>query len=130
DAIRRQVARKQLLVNPTVLTYMATLSELEVRESLIRLEVELDPGEQPWRTIYALPSFIPWLDETLPGLSTTIVGGDTEPAEQLDAVFHEYIQGAPLNLDRRFKRLSWTPDLSVWEFKTPDLRIFGWVPRR
>lgn len=109
---------------------MATIAELVERGALVVLDVPLDQGEQSWRRIYGLPDFITWLDEVLPALETTVVGGDSRPDEQVDAVFHEYVVGDPLHLDRRFKRLNYTPDLSVWEFKTPDIRIFGWVPER
>ncbi|CAN7179186.1 hypothetical protein LJR251_000304 [Rhizobium rhizogenes] len=107
---------------------MATLTELDDKGALIWIDIDLESGEQPWRRIYGTPDFIKWLNDTLPNLTTTIVGGDSEPIEQVDAVFHEYIRGDHLSTDERFKRLSWTPDHSVWEFKTPDIRIFGWVP--
>lgn len=118
-----------LLVNHTQLTYMATLSELAINGDLEKIEVELETGEQPWRRLYATPDFIQWLDTVLPDLRTTIFA-DSEPDEQVDAVFHEYRAGRHLTIDARFKSLSWTPDWSVWEFKTPDLRIFGWVAEK
>lgn len=108
---------------------MATLSELVEKGDLSRIEVELERGEQPWRRIYAIPTFTAWLGDKLPTLSTSIYA-DAEPIEQVDAVFHEYIVGEHLSTDVRFKSLSWTPDWSVWEFKTPDIRVFGWVPER
>ncbi|WP_051177100.1 hypothetical protein [Rhizobium mesoamericanum] len=109
---------------------MATLIELDHSGDLIKIDVELEAGEQPWRRIYATPDFVAWLNDELPLLETTIVGGDSDPLEQVDAIFHEYVVGEHMHLDRRFKSLSRTPDLFVWEFKTPDVRIFGWVPER
>ncbi|MBY2993801.1 hypothetical protein HF263_04085 [Rhizobium leguminosarum] len=109
---------------------MATLDELDQNESLVRMDVELEAGEQSWRRIYATPQFLQWLHNDLPNLETTIVGGDSEPDEQVDAVFHEFVIGECMDFDRRFKALSRTPDLFVWEFKTPDIRIFGWIPER
>lgn len=85
---------------------------------------------QPWRCIYGTPTFVEWLDETLPTLRSSVVGGDITPEEQVDAIFNDYISGIPLNNDRRFKKLSSTPDHYVWELKTLDLRLFGWVPQR
>lgn len=35
-----------------------------------------------------------------------------------------------MQFDRRFKKLARTPDEFVWEFKTPDIRVFGWIPMR
>ena len=107
---------------------MATLSDLETADALVRIEVPLDTGDQPWRRLYGTPEFIKWLDEDLPVLETTVIGGDSEPSEQVDAVMFDFVRGAHLNSDKRFKRLTSTPDYSVWEFKTPDIRIFGWVP--
>jgi hypothetical protein len=118
------------LVPPRLLTYMATLDEIEAAGDLIRIDVPLDGDEQIWRRLYGTPAFVQWLDGTLPTLATTVVGGETTPAEQLDARFHEYVVGEPIQDDRRFKTLSWTPERHVWEFKTLDLRVFGWVPMR
>lgn len=106
---------------------MATLKELEDSGLLVRIEVELNMGELPWRRVFGTQDFLKWLDEVLPTLTTTVIGGDTEPIEQVDAVFHEYIIGRHLDENHHFKPLSWTPDWSIWEFKTPDIRIFGWL---
>lgn len=109
---------------------MATLDSLETSGNLVRIQVPLELHLQPWRSIYGTPDFIVWLDQQLPNIASTILGYEIEPIEQVDAVFHEYISGARMNFDRRFKKLSWTPDIFVWELKTPDIRIFGWVPKR
>jgi len=90
---------------------------LEQLNRLVRIDVELDGRAQPWRCLYGTPEFIDWLDNVLPGIDTTVIGGEIGPHEQVDAVFHE-----------RFKKLSCTPDHFVWELKTLDVRIFGWVP--
>jgi len=108
---------------------MATLAELEEAGALVRLDV-LDTGEMPWRYIYATPDFISWLDEVLPSLQSTTIGAQLTPEEQVFARFDEYVSGEPLGDDRRFKSLRSTPDHHVWEFKTDDVRIFGWIPRR
>ena len=109
---------------------MATLLELKRSGTLIEIEVPLDSGEQKWRRLFGTRDFVRWLDETLPLLETAFIGVETEPYEQIDAIFHEYCIGEPMQLDRRFKKLSRTPDEFVWEFKTPDIRIFGWIPMR
>lgn len=109
---------------------MATVIELCEDGALERIDVPLDANEQTWRRIYGTPEFIRWLEEKLPLLETTVIGGDTEPLEQVDAVFHEYIVGDRMVQDVRFKSLSWTPDYSIWEFKTADIRVFGWVPEK
>lgn len=109
---------------------MATLEELEASGHLVRIDVPLDGGEQVWRRLFGTPDFVKWLDEDLPQLVTTVVGGEISPFEQVDARFHEYVVGEPIQDDRRFKGLSWTPEYHVWEFKTLDIRVFGWIPSR
>ena len=109
---------------------MATLEKL-VDDGLIeKLEVELEPKELPWRCLYGTPEFVEWLREILPNFDTALIEGEISPIEQVDDIFHEYIIGAEFNSDRRFKKLNYTPDYFVWEFKTLDIRIFGWVPRK
>lgn len=108
---------------------MATIAELEESGALVKLDL-LDPGEMPWRYIYATPAFIQWLDEVLPSLISTTVGSQLSPQEQVFARFDEYVAGEACNDNRRFKSLSATPDHHVWEFKTDDIRVFGWIPRR
>lgn len=109
---------------------MATVIELCEDGALVRIDVPLDANEQPWRRIYGTPEFIGWLEEQLPLFQTTVIGGDIEPLEQVDAAFHEYVVGDRMVRDVRFKFLSWTPDYSIWEFKTADIRVFGWVPEK
>lgn len=110
---------------------MATVIELaDAGGPLELIDVFLEPGEQSWRRIYGTTDFVTWLNEVLPNYETTIVGGDSDPLEQLDAVFHEFVLGRRMIVGSNFKSLSWTPDLSVWEFKTPDIRVFGWIPEK
>jgi hypothetical protein len=106
---------------------MATLGSLEKSGDLVRIE-DPEPGTQPWRCLYGTREFIKWLDEELNSFKTTVVGGEIEPIEQVDAVFSEFIAGENFDSERRFKKLSRRPDLFVWEFKTQDIRIFGWFP--
>ncbi|TVR07387.1 MAG: hypothetical protein EA385_13020 [Salinarimonadaceae bacterium] len=103
---------------------------MEQRETLVAISVPLDGAEQRWRRLYGTPEFIEWLDSALPLLRTTVIGGETEPYDQVDAIFHEYIIGERMQFDRRFKKLARKPDKFVWEFKTLDIRIFGWIPMR
>lgn len=108
---------------------MATLSELCESGVLDTID-QLEPDELPWRTLYGTTDFIAWLDQVLPRLSHNPLYGDLTPLEQVVALFHEYIIGDDFFSDRRFKKLSCTPEYYVWEFKTADIRIFGWVPRK
>lgn len=110
---------------------MATIDVLISNEMLVNIEIELEHDALPCRRLLATPQFIQWLDEVLPNLQTAIIGGDLQPLEQVDFIFHEYISGEDINHDRRFKRLYSRPDdRHIWELKTQDLRIFGWVPQK
>ncbi len=108
---------------------MATLIELCESGELERIN-PLEEDEQPWRTLYATLNFIQWLDERLPEVEHNNLYSDLSPLEQVFAVFHEYVSGSEFLKDRRFKKLSFTPEQYVWEIKTDDIRIFGWVPKR
>ena len=108
---------------------MATLATLESDGQIVQIDVSLDRREHVWRCLYGTPEFVQWLDGVLPTMQTTIVGGEVEPSEQIDAVFYEYVIGDHMPMDKRFKKLSCKPEHYVWEFKTLDIRIFGWVPK-
>ncbi|MBR9840291.1 MAG: hypothetical protein GYB50_20710 [Rhodobacteraceae bacterium] len=90
----------------------------------------LEPGECAWRCLYGTPEFIQWLDEVLPQLGHDELYSDLSPEEQVFSTFVEYASGEVLSSDRRFKKLNWTPERYVWEFKTDDVRVFGWVPKK
>lgn len=104
---------------------MATIAEHLKNGTLERVEVPLDGEEQPWRMLVATEGFRKWLGMILHEDEASSVGCDLTLAEQLDALLHAYILGNPLHHSRQFHVLS-PFDKSVWELKTPDLRIFGW----
>jgi hypothetical protein len=108
---------------------MTTLSELCDSGVLDTID-PLEPDELPWRTLYGTKDFIHWLDEGLPALEGNPLFAELTPVEQVFALFAEYVSGEDFFTDRRFKKLSSTPDRYVWEFKTEEVRIFGWVPHR
>lgn len=108
---------------------MATLIELSESGRLVKID-PLEDDEQPWRSLYATLDFIAWLDAALPELEGDELYSSLSPIEQVWAVFHEYVSGEDFASDRRFKKLSATPDHFVWEIKTDDVRVFGWVPSK
>lgn len=108
---------------------MATLLELCYRGVITAID-PLEPDELSWRTLYGTNDFITWLDEELPTLSNNPLYSNLSAIEQVSAMFAEYVSGENFSTDRRFKKLSRTPDNYVWELKTDDVRIFGWVPKR
>lgn len=105
---------------------MATIATLADAGALVRIEVDLDETRQTWRCLYGTPEFVAWLENTLPRLETGIMGAELTPNEQVYSLFADFIEGQHFEEDRRFRRLNRTPDLSIWELKTIDVRIFGW----
>ncbi|OOY16751.1 hypothetical protein BMI85_06725 [Thioclava sp. DLFJ4-1] len=108
---------------------MATLIDLVESGTLDKID-PLEPGELTWRTLYATMDFLTWLEEGLPGLNHNELYSNLTPEEQVFSAFAEYVSGEELSTDRRFKKLSWTPDHRIWEFKTDEVRVFGWVPQK
>lgn len=108
---------------------MATLPELCEFGVLDTID-PLEPDELPWRTLYGTGDFIRWLETGLPSLYHNPLFAELSPVEQVFALFAEYAAGEDFVDDRRFKKLSCTPERYVWELKTEEVRIFGWVPSR
>ncbi|MDE0970445.1 MAG: hypothetical protein OSA51_13790 [Octadecabacter sp.] len=108
---------------------MATLIQLCESGSLDVID-PLEPGELPWRFLYATMDFLDWIERELPVLGHNELYSDLSPLEQVYAVFFEYVSGEDFSSDRRFKKLHCNPDNHVWEFKTEEVRVFGWVPNK
>jgi hypothetical protein len=109
---------------------MATLSRLCEEGHLVPLDPGLEVYELPTRRLYGTPAFVEWLEETLPSLPFDPVHAELNAMEQVAALFYGYLMGENFSSDRRFKKLNWTPTHHIWEFKTDDIRIFGWIPER
>lgn len=108
---------------------MATLVEL-CESGLLDTIDPLEADELPWRTLYGTQELVQWLGNDLPGIDHNELYDDLSPQEQVLAVFAEYVGGGEFVDDRRFKKLNWNPEYYVWEFKTEEIRIFGWVPEK
>jgi hypothetical protein len=109
---------------------MATLDILTsaARPELFRIEVPLERGVMPCRLLYGVPSFVVWLSSILPTLERGRLRASETPQEQLDYRFYQWISGGDIKYDRMFKDLMPTAD-EVWEMKTVDVRVFGWMYR-
>lgn len=111
-----------------MLTIYSTLTTLIAEGVLWELEADLDPGAVPFRRFYATDVARVWLGKFLPDLPR-IWDADAEPIEQVDALLQRYAAGKALFYgdggDIRCLR-PWSD--GIWEFKTPDVRIFGWFP--
>jgi len=108
---------------------MATIATLLGKE-LIKITVPLGPNEgQPIREIFAVPCVGDWIKNTLPGLPTEAGAGST-PQEELDELLFHFISSkGRLVYGKMFKDLMPAGD-EVWELKTYQLRIFGWMYRK
>jgi hypothetical protein len=106
---------------------MATIDTLLERQTLVRILVATG-NEQKLRWIYGLPDFPVWLASELPKLEPGRLKSPDPPQEQVDNIFYRWITGKEIRYSRQFKDLMPMKD-EVWEIKTPDIRIFGWMYR-
>lgn len=106
---------------------MATLSTLSgANGPLTDLTVPLERHDVQQRWIYAFPEVIEWLQNELPGWNTGRLNAIDTPQEQVDNVIYKWIVGRRFIYNRMFKDLMPGSD-EVWEMKTADVRIFGWL---
>lgn len=107
---------------------MATLEGLAGKGELIEYDADMEPGEFPMRRVYVTTSFCHWMEKVLPS-ETVSSQSPLSPFEQIEQRLYDFCLGRPLFYDRDRKVL--TPSgHHVWEIKTPDVRLFGWVPAR
>jgi hypothetical protein len=106
---------------------MATIDRLLDDDGpLTDVTVPLDRYEYQKRWIYGLPQFVKWLQEDVPRLRTGRLKSDLSPKEQVDHLLYRWITGKEMKYDKMFKDLIPAQD-EVWEMKTLDIRIFGWM---
>ena len=105
---------------------MATIHKLLADGQLIDITVPLDRREFQFRWIYALPTFVEWKNSELPMLQQGRLKATETPEEQFDNILFKWIVGKEIRYGTMFKDLSPIGD-EVWELKTVDLRIFGWM---
>jgi hypothetical protein len=109
---------------------MATLDILLGRQALVRILVPV--GREPkLRWIYSFPRFQDWLANELPSLTPGRLQAADPPDEQVDSFLYRWITGKDIIYSRQFQDLMPMTD-EVWEIKTADTRIFGWMhqPRK
>lgn len=108
---------------------MATLSTLSGPDGdLFNITVPLRRGMLPERSFYALPPFVAWMTSEVPAMTTGRLNAAQSPAEQLDSILKTWLSGNPMRYRQVMQDLMPLKD-EVWELKTPDLRIFGWLYR-
>src|SRR5882762_6114251 len=109
-----------------MLTQMATFDRLLTEKKLITVNLKLSRGQFPERKIYAYPECIEWMRNQVPKMTTGRVASDFTPLEQLVQRFRQWIAGDPMEYGRMFHDMEPRAE-DVWEMKTADLRIFGWM---
>ncbi len=108
---------------------MATLYILSGPDGpLTHLTVPLPRGAQPERSFYGCSDFMNGLNQDLPTWQCGRLQAPLSPQDQMDSILFKWISGDRINYGRMFKDLTPASD-EVWEFKTYDLRIFGWIYR-
>ncbi len=107
---------------------MATLIELCEAGALERLDPQLPNKWQELRLVYLMPRALRWLADILPELEG-IWDDEISPAEQFQAHVELWARGEPLVYSWQFKPLVHLAD-GIWEWKTRDLRAFGWFPQK
>lgn len=95
---------------------MATLDKLP---TITRILVPLGRREFDEREFHAMPSFVRFLGEILPGSTTGILGAAESPSAQMDTLLRKWNSGKPMAYSRAFSTLRPTRH-GVWEMKTAD----------
>lgn len=107
---------------------MATLEQLFNEGKLKRHRPALEPSELSERVVYFAPDFDEWLVTDLQPLPC-FVGRKVTPFEQAEQILYEYVVGLPMAYGVHYKKLE-PHGQHTWEFRTPDVRLFGWVPQK
>jgi hypothetical protein len=107
---------------------MATLDKLIQAKTLIRVTVPLGRGQFHERKLYTYPECLEWLRRKVPHMMTGRIASALTPQEQLIERLRQWMAGDPMAYGRMFRDLIPRSD-GVWEIKTADLRIFGWLYR-
>jgi hypothetical protein len=106
---------------------MATFDRIIEDKLLIPVVVRLPRGKFYDRNLYAYPDCLKWMKETVPTLDTGRLNSAQTPAEQLMMRLQQWLSGDPIKDGPMFREMSHPKDNDVWELKTDDLRMFGWM---
>jgi hypothetical protein len=107
---------------------MATFDKLIEDRKLFPVIIRLPHGQFHERKIYAYPECLEWMRKEIPKMITGRVASASTPKEQFIERMRQWMSGDPMAYGRMFHDMSPTSD-NVWEIKTADLRIFGWMYR-
>jgi hypothetical protein len=108
---------------------MATFDSLLNEQKLLtRVTLRLPTGQFHERKMYAYPECVEWMRQ-VPTMTTGRVASDFTPQEQLVERLRQWMAGDRMEYGRMFHDMEPQAD-DVWEMKTADLRLFGWMYRR
>ncbi len=107
---------------------MATFDKLLAEGRIVRVKLRLGRGQFDERKLYAYPECLKWMRAEVPAMVTGRVQSAFSPKEQLITRLLEWITRKPMSYGRMFQDMLPRSD-EVWELKTADLRIFGWMYR-
>jgi hypothetical protein len=108
---------------------MATVDQLCKQGHLVQIDGGLAAHEEPLRLLYALPHVAAWLEKILPTIDPDLHPGRLTPLDQLDDLIHDYVVGADMAYYARSHSME-PHEHGVWEFKSEDIRLFGWFIKR
>jgi hypothetical protein len=111
-----------------LLKSMATFDKLLEEGKIIRVKLPLGRGQFNDRELYAYPECLKWMKVEVPTMATGRVQSALTPKEQLITRLLQWITGQPMVRGRMFQDML-PREAEVWELKTADLRIFGWMYR-
>jgi hypothetical protein len=102
-----------------------------MRKALFEVTIPLKRKEFAERRVFGFPTFIDWMREDLPKLQPGRLKAADSPKDQLDDILRVWITGRAIRFGKMFQDLMPRED-EVWELKTVDLRVFGWMyqPRK
>jgi hypothetical protein len=105
---------------------MATFDRLLEDKTLVRVTIPLPRGQFHERKLFAYPDCLEWMRKEVPKMVTGRVASSFTPKEQLIERLRQWMSGDPMAYGRMFHDMEPKGD-EVWEIKTADLRIFGWI---
>jgi hypothetical protein len=106
---------------------MATLEQLVEQGILRKHEADLESWEMPERHVYVTETFD--FAASFVAVAPKVRGRNLSAGEQVEQLLYEYVLGRPMTYSVHYRKLD-PLSQHVWEFKTPDIRVFGWFARR
>jgi hypothetical protein len=106
---------------------MATLEQLESGGQISRHDAELETWELSKRMISFTSNFGKWLSQLKSAPKKR--GRTLTPFEEINQSFFAFVMGKPMAFGVDYRKLE-PHGNHVWEFKTLEMRVFGWFPRK